>query len=278
MLELTSNPMLIHQVRRLPQAPTGLRAICNYLGLGGKPAIKLGSAEAQIIADCMEAGWGLRQTTHLVNKHRVASEIEHVGISSVYTCYLTLMPVKSSVKKAKQGSSDATVPWALARMGWVFQLIVRLGLCLALRFGCAEKPCIPLCFTLLLIGGPLETTQIAFWDETHKKAVIGGAGHDGVSTRMQVQFKRDAEGQLNANGTLTNAKRILCLKYSDESRFFFGVAKVCRADGEIEGRRCEAFNYTGKWLHTIKSFAEKRAQEIARVKLLPGHGAPWVTG
>ena len=142
----------------------------------------------------MEAGWGLRQTTHMVNKHWVASELEHVGISNVYTCYLTLMPVKSLVKKAKQGSSDATVPWALARMGWVFQLIVWLGLCVALGFGFAEKPCIPLCFTLSLIRSPLETTQIAFWDKTHKKAVIGGAGHDGVSSRMHVQFKRDAEG------------------------------------------------------------------------------------
>ena len=157
-------------------------------------------------------------------------------------------------------------------------MIVQLGLCVALGFGFAEKPCIPLCFTLSLIGGPLETTQIAFWDETHKKEAIGSAGHDGVSARMQVQFKRDAEGRLDANGTLADAKSIICVKYSDESRFSFGVAKVCRADGEIEGRRCEAFNYTGKWLHTIKSFAEKRAQEIARVKSLPGHGAPWVTG
>ena len=50
------------------------------------------------------------------------------------------------------------------------------------------------------------------------------------------------------------------------------------ADGIIEGRRCDTFVYSKKWIRTIDEWREMAMKEIVRIKALPGTGAPWSTG
>ncbi|RHZ01741.1 hypothetical protein DYB35_011697 [Aphanomyces astaci] len=45
--------------------------------------IELSSIESDLIADCMEWGWGLRETTHMVNQLRLSLNRMHVGTSAV---------------------------------------------------------------------------------------------------------------------------------------------------------------------------------------------------
>jgi len=52
-------------------------------GSGGQnKLIELDSIEAQIVADGIEGGLGLTQTTYLVNKHRLKNSLVHVGRSA----------------------------------------------------------------------------------------------------------------------------------------------------------------------------------------------------
>ena len=67
------------------------------LGSGGhNKIITLGSIEEQMVADHMESGLGLTQTTVLINLHRRESELEEVGRSAVYSSHLRLQKIQKS--------------------------------------------------------------------------------------------------------------------------------------------------------------------------------------
>ena len=102
---------------------------------------------------------------------------------------IRLKPHVSAIGDSKQGNLDMDSPWAKARLGWVTQLLIRFGVL------DVDKVCVPRFFDIHSIGGPLELSQIAFWDETHKKQVIGGAGHDGRGSRVQFRFLRNKTSQ-----------------------------------------------------------------------------------
>ena len=74
---------------------------------------------------------------------------------------------------------------------------------------------VPAWFCLDLIG-TLELTQIAWWDETHKKQQIGGHGHDGQGSRVHYRFRRGAGGKLDPNGELRERLTMLKVKYPKE--------------------------------------------------------------
>ena len=86
-----------------------------------------GSEDEQLVADSMEDGFGIRQTTARVNALRTARGDMHVGCSCVYATYMKLQPDIKPIKAIKQGSNDPTSPWAKARLGLVVQLLIRLG-------------------------------------------------------------------------------------------------------------------------------------------------------
>lgn len=75
-------------------------------------------------------------------------------------------------------------------------------------------PC-PSIYDINLLG-PLSLQQIVFWDETHKKVLIGteGAG----STKIQYRFPRDESGRLDALGELGQEKHYVKVKFEGESR------------------------------------------------------------
>ena len=262
---------------------------------GANKLIVLGSVEAHIVADGIEGGLGLTQTICLVNTHRgqCVPPLVDVGRSAVHSASLWLKPLVTPILDSKQGSFDVTSAWAIARLFFVLQLLVRFGMMTGLAawlFVLAGEPgeglpaaemasmatAVPAFFILGRIGS-LELTQIAWWDETHKKPIIGGAGHDSRFSRTQYRFRRDEHGGLDPEGEYAERKSQLKAKYLEENRFSLGCAKVERGGEEI-GLRAKVFDYSGQWILTIKDWTAKVWAEVARVKALPGSGAPWVVG
>ena len=53
--------------------------------------------------------------------------------------------------------------------------------------------------------GSLSLSQVSCFDETHKKCVIGGQGHDQRGSRRGFRFRRNADGQPVVAGTPSTA-------------------------------------------------------------------------
>ena len=257
---------------------------------GSNALIERGSAEERIMADCMENGSSLATATGLINKYLISMGARHVGRSSVHSAFHRLMPVISVIKPQKQGSNDPESAWAKARHGWCLQLLIRLRaiwgemLIQALiaqtsgPYGAISSPesievlPLPSYFDLNYLDG-LELTQVAWFDEMHREQAVGGKGHTAAGHRRQVRFRRNTDGTLNPDGSeLAEETYALHFKYTKMSCFALGVAMVELDNGVIEGRRCDAYNYTGKWMHTEKDWRRKIEEEMKRVASLPGVG------
>ena len=125
--------------------------------------------------------------------------------------------------------------------------------------------------------GSLSLAQIAFWDETHKKILVGTMGAN--NTQYQVRFRRDEFGcpvGAGKTGTLTKEGTRLNMKYSSEVRLCLGVAKQLSSDGTEEGSTLPLFNYTGQTIVTIKDWDRMVENEKKRVKGLKGEDSIWV--
>ena len=65
-----------------------------------------------------------------------------------------------------------------------------------------------------------------------------------------MRFPRDKNGKIvskNEEGEYSKDNNVrMRVKYHNNMRFSLGVATVERLDGEVEGRRCELIDYTGK--------------------------------
>ena len=142
---------------------------------GKQPFIKLDSVEAQMVADCLESNMSLNITLLNVNKHREEIGADAYTMASIYRTCKALQPLYSRMKKVSQGSKDVAAPWSRARYNWVTQLLI--------RFGMMESVIDPIkgtikdCFNSAKMDS-LNICQIAWWDETHRKCVINGAGRE----------------------------------------------------------------------------------------------------
>ena len=238
---------------------------------GGKrpPTFKLDSIEAQIIADACESGLSTERALSFLNQHLYEQGKPLANKSSVISLMIRLNPKLKRVSKRKQGSSDPDAPWSKARMLTVTQLLVRLG-----ELEVSPEPnttTIPNKFDRSKLGA-IELDQIVWWDETHRKCLIGGFSS---ARDFCLVFKRDENGKLDSqNGTYSNEeiKKLNC-KYEDEGRFGLGCALVTPVDEngnelEQQGRRCELFDYSGKLLVSPDDWQLKMEQEFRRVKSL----------
>jgi hypothetical protein len=163
----------------------------------------------------------------------------------------------------------------MARLDWVTQL----GICYD-EYHWGDDPA--------QVGAPppmfdraklqcFEKHQTVFWDEVHKKCKVGIVDKGG--SKQQIRFRRDAEGNLDDNGTLAEEAHYLKMKYVEEMRCCNGVAIYKALDGTLTGVRATPFFYTGQTICTISVYGEAQRKEIARVRSLPGGNcAPWVTG
>jgi hypothetical protein len=253
------------------------------LNQGGKNIlIEPGSVEEQIAADAIEGGVGFTNAMHLVNEYRTHLDppLEHVGRSAVWSAIQRLEPKTTAVLVCKQGSYDPTSEWAKARHRFTNQLLVQFSLKTPMQAWVEvdniplvlQNPAnIPSYFDVTKIGGTLSVNQIAYWDETHKKPVIGGKGHEAAGSRMETRFRRDATGKLHPNGTYGDRRKLLQVKYSaTETRLCLGVVcveRVVNTVTTVTGMRLPEFNYSGQWVRTEKEMEALMIAEQKRVKV-----------
>ena len=141
-------------------------------GRGGNrsPMFETDSIDANIIANNIESGLSERNTLGILNQHLTSDGREPATRASIVSVIRRLKPKIVKVEKQKQGSSDETSLWARARYMQTRQFLVRLG---------------EIDDTTGFVGpvekrwdrdtlGHLSLDQIAWWDETHRKCLIGG--------------------------------------------------------------------------------------------------------
>ena len=139
--------------------------------------ITLTGVYAQIIADCLEDGYGLRMTTNMVNEYCRSQNLPSFTIGPVHTAFGKLKPKVCRVKKRPQGSTDPNAPWSRARLNWVTQLLVRFGMLKSSELGSLIDPVtgeLPEYFDKDKLTRLLPE-QVAWFDETEKAAQRGGA-------------------------------------------------------------------------------------------------------
>jgi hypothetical protein len=111
------------------------------------------------------------------------------------------------------------------------------------------------------ITGPLQLNAIAWWDEHHKKCILGH-----VCKRETRIWKDTARLNRKMGGVLPNKKRKPSAKFMQEARGCFGVAMLRNAEG-YKGVKAVPFNYSGRTVVGVKNFESSRClEEMRRVK------------
>jgi hypothetical protein len=236
----------------------------------------------RLIADCVENGFGLQNTTRHVNAHLVEMAMPIVTASAVFGVQRRMKPISMKIKSRPQGNADPNSVWAKARLAWYLQLLICFGdidldkldelsvvdneLVIAIRETIPTP--LPDCYNKdKLIMFDLKRTL--WFDEHHREAVIGT---DGIKSETQTLFPRDEHGDIDLeHGEYKEAKQKLKMKYNDEARFCFG----CCWDG-TKGILCKEFVYTGQMIVVESQYKKYIEEEIKRVKNNSKGGAYWI--
>ena len=236
--------------------------------------IRIESPEAQIVANGIESGLSIRRTWQNVNHHRLECGLELLSESSVVSVIRRMKPKLKKIRKRKQGSTDPDSPWSRARLQWSTQLLVRFGEI----ENELERP-VERRFNRDEIGH-LDIHQVVWWDETHRKCLIGGLSR---TKHFHVLFPRDETGKVDVkNGEYSKEEiSILNVKYEKECRMGLGCAMVAPLNDDnqtlpSEGRRCHLFNYTGKVLVSVSEGEKLIAKEIERIKTCSSKSSKWI--
>jgi hypothetical protein len=260
---------------------------CRFLGIeymgkthrtGGQNKVIIGgTAEAQHAADLIEKGHSRDEVMHELNDVRAVEGKVHIGASAVDTFRKHTPHKDTKMQAKKQGNDDPESDWACGRYLWVAQLLIRFGLLTpeqAARNLYDLEPdalvALPRAFSLPS-SSKLELSQVAWWDETHKKVSFG-------HNDRQIRFLRDLMGMLDEAGTLNPEEFLLKVKYPSEMRALPGCAMVEKLDVDDlpnykVGLRAEPFFYTENTVLTIPKFRVKERERIAFIKGLKGNAA-----
>jgi hypothetical protein len=235
-----------------------------------------------MIADCIENGFGLQNTTWHVNSHLTKLGREMISVSAVYGCIQRLKPKIIKTKTRQQGSMDTNSNWAKAHLNWVLQLQIRFGKLDLDRidefkdktFVAAVKKSIDLSNipdhfykTKLTM---IDYKRVLWFDEHHRQVVIG---LDGITSEFQTLFAPDKNGNVDTTGKgqYCEGKKKLKMKYVDEARFYFG----CCYGKNGEGFLCNNFVYTGQMICSIVDDAKVKRNKMERIRSLKG-GSYWI--
>ena len=122
---------------------------------------------------------------------------------------------------------------------------------------------------------------MVWWDETHRKSLIGGQN---PSKTFQILFPRNKDGKLDLeNGEYSKERKtVLNVKYEKECRLGLGVAMVTPLSQDSTplpsvGRRCYPFDYSSKVMTSLDDYKRLMDIEFQRVKSLKGRNGYWVS-
>ena len=205
-----------------------------------------------------------------MNEHLLSEGRESATRASIVSVIKRCKPKITKVIKQKQGSSDVTSAWARARWMQTRQFLIRLG---------------DIDETTSFIGpvekrwdrdslGHLSLDQIAWWDETHRKCLIGGIPGNKEFT---LHFKRNKEGLLDEKGKYSDKKLIkLNVKYENEGRFGLGCARVVKNNSNLPSTVVmKPFDYSGKTIISVDDYEKKKILEFRRIKSLSTKSILW---
>jgi hypothetical protein len=214
--------------------------------------------QAKFIYHALESGNTISTTTVLINAYfRKPKRLKNLSYSTVAR-FVHSSPYISIARRKmrKSGKEDADTVWSKARLAFAKQLKeqIRLG-----RLSPAELTAANSVFPPLYLDG------IAWWDEHHKKVILG---HTSVNeTRI---YRNDAGIPTlpSDGGTLAPCRPNVSMKYPGEARMLFGVAMVKNAAGDMSGVKAAPFCYTSCQILGIPGYDKACEEEKRRVKAL----------
>ena len=242
---------------------------------GTKPSISIDSAEAQIIADCLENGFSIHQTKEHVNRYRQVNNLPSVTYSPIKNCLMRMKPMVNRIGRRAQGSDDINSAWCRARNNWDTQILIRFG-----KLKGAELEYLKKDGSLPDYFNPekfpkIEVDQVVWWDETHKKCTIGGQGKN---KETYVRFPRDEHGKLDLETGRYDLKPVVILnvKYEKEIRLCLGTAVMPDMDDSPMGVKADPLDYSGKMVKPIW-FIEKIQDQLKEMARQSKGNGPFVT-
>jgi hypothetical protein len=225
----------------------------------GRPAEIVDNTEqAEFIYKALEAGNSIGTTTILLNnmfrKPRLMRNLSYATVARFV--HQSPMIVIARRKTRKSGKEDCGTTWAQARVAFAKQLQEQLELGrLAPELRDARESPFP----------PLYLHAIAWWDEHHKKVILGH------SSKLEARVYRNAEGKAASpedGGVLPAERPRISVKYPGEARLLFGIAMVLDEHGIPKGKKAEPFGYTGCQILGIPAYNKECDNEMRRVRTL----------
>ncbi|KAJ1425187.1 hypothetical protein B484DRAFT_398025 [Ochromonadaceae sp. CCMP2298] len=116
---------------------------------------------------------------------------------------------------------------------------------------------------------PLLELGIAWWDENHKKVILGHTSKYEVRITRNPFDNEPTPWQFG--GIVPDKSMCTSVKFAGEASGCFGAAMVEDATtGVVVGVKAEPFEYTGKWVVGVKVWEAAKMVELLRV--LPFQG------
>jgi hypothetical protein len=250
----------------------GHRQVREGKTLGRNAILATVTPEAQVFADALESGSSFPEAVSIVNAYRKKHQLPSLTKGPLRNLLQRLGPQIKKVERRSQGSDDPTSAWARARWYWNTQLLIRFD-----RLPSEEieklkdaNGNLPLYFQKNLLT-PLNIEGIVWWDETHRKCLIGSA------MEFHFRFKRDTNGKLDNNGTFAQgAVSKMNVKFEKEVRLGLGCAVVAEKDGvPCHGVVAKEYNYTSKLMVGLKKWYRFLGEATEAVKRDRSPNSPW---
>jgi hypothetical protein len=112
--------------------------------------------------------------------------------AAVITIINNLQPVVAKVKTTSQGSRDKNSLWSIARWLFANQFLIRLCEHDSQEITIYQNTFVPDYWNTSKLAA-INLSQIAWWDETHRRCSIGGIG----GRKFYLKFPRDANEIFN---------------------------------------------------------------------------------
>ena len=226
---------------------------------GRRALLEDGTVQGIMVCRTLQRGVGITQTTWLLNRLRAKHGQKPVSWSAVKGYIIRSPLIKCQKRRTKKsGSTDENSEWARCGKAQCEEILFRIQMS---RWNDSQKAAYKGPLT------PLDPLLIKFWDEHHRKAVLG------ISQKHEYLVSENLEGHLAAEeeGGEFNAPRDRTeAKYVDEARALCGVGLKKGEDGKVHGVKFKIFWYTGKTVLGLAKWEKMVVAELARVRPLKG--------